>query len=110
MGLTASKSPTIAPNGTEKYPFLIELTAKRWKGLFLIAFTLGFAGLFLFFWQLWVIVYRQLMESGYNIETSSVQVFTQIFTNFFGIVACLLLLASLIIGCYAKFMAWWRHG
>ena len=51
MTLTGSKSSTLVPNGTEDYPFLIELTAKRWKGLILLAFLLGFAGMFLFFWQ-----------------------------------------------------------
>ena len=60
MTLTGSKSSTLVPNGTEDYPFLIELTAKRWKGLILLAFLLGFVGMFLFFWQAWTIVYSRL--------------------------------------------------
>ena len=40
MALIASKSHSMVPNGTEEYPFLIELTAKRWKGLILLAFVL----------------------------------------------------------------------
>ena len=110
MGLTASKSPSVLPNGTEKYPFLIELTAKRWKGLILFAFALGFVGMSLLFWQVWVVVYRPLMEGIFNLGSSPFNTFTHIFTSFSGVLGSLLVLASLTIGCYARFMAWWQHG
>lgn len=110
MALTASKSPSMLPNGTEKYPFLIELTAKRWKGLILLAFIIGFLGMFLFFWQVWDIVYRPLMESGFVIGSSPLNNFTQIFSTFLGVLGCLMFLISLLMGFYARFMSWWRHG
>lgn len=110
MALTASKSPSMLPNGTEKYPFLIELTAKRWKGLILLAFIIGFLGMFLFFWQVWAIVYQPLIESGFVLGNSPLNNFTQIFTNFAGLLGCLMFLTALAIGFFARFMAWWRHG
>ena len=110
MALTASKSPSMVPNGTDKHPFLIELTSKRWKGLILLAFILGFLGMFLFFWQAWAIVYRPLIESGFVFGTSPLNYFTEIFTSFTGILGCLMFLAAMVIGFYARFMAWWRHG
>ena len=110
MTLTGSKSSTLVPNGTEDYPFLIELTAKRWKGLILLAFVLGFVGMFLFFWQVWTIVYRPLMEGGFILSSSPLNSLTQVFTSFAGVLGCLLFIAAIVIGFYARFMAWWRHG
>jgi len=100
----------MVPNGTEKFPFLIELKAKRWKGLILLAFVLGFLGMFLFFWQVWAIVYRPLIESGFVIGNSPLNNFAELFTSFAGLFGCLLFLVALAIGFYARFMAWWRHG
>jgi len=108
--LTGSKSSTLVPNGTEDHPFLIELTAKRWKGLILLAILLGFAGMFLFFWQAWTIVYRPLMEGGFIVGSSPLNSLTQVFTSFTGVFGCLLLIAAVVIGFYARVMAWWRHG
>ena len=110
MTLTGSKSSTLVPNGTEDYPFLIELTAKRWKGLILLAFALGFVGMFLFFWQVWTIVYRPLMEGSFVLGTTPLSSFPEVFTSFAGILGCILFIAAIVIGFYARVMAWWRHG
>ena len=97
MTLTGSKPSTLVPNGTEDYPFLIELTAKRWKGFILLAFLLGFVGMFLFFWQVWTIVYRPLMEGGFILTSSPLSSFTQVFTSFAGILGCLLFTAAIAV-------------
>ena len=110
MTLTGSKPSTLGPNGTEDYPFLIELTAKRWKGFILLAFLLGFGGMFLFFWQVWTIVYRPLMEGSFVLGTTPLSRFPEVFTSFAGILGCILFIAAIVIGCYARVMAWWRHG
>ena len=110
MALTVSKSPSLVPNGTDKYPFLIELTSKRWKGLILLAFVLGFLGIFLFFWQVWAIVYKPLIESGFVLGASPLSNFTQIFTSLTGVLGCFMFITAMVIGFYARFMAWWRHG
>ena len=110
MTLTGSKSSTLVPNGTESHPFLIELTAKRWKGLIVLAFALGCVGMFLFFWQVWTIVYRPLMEGGFVLGSTPLSSFPEVFTSFAGVLGCLLFIAAIVIGFYARFMAWWRHG
>ena len=110
MTLTGSKPSTLVPNGTEDYPFLIELTAKRWKGFILLAFLLGFVGMFLFFWQVWTIVYRPLMEGGFVLGSTPLSSFPEVFTSFAGILGYILFIAAIVIGFYARVMAWWRHG
>ena len=110
MTLTGSKPSTLVPNGTEDYPFLIELPAKRWKGLIVLAFALGCAGMFLFFWQVWTIVYRPLIEGGFVFGSTPLCSFPEVFTSFAGILGCILFIAAIVIGFYARVMAWWRHG
>ena len=69
MATTAMKLPVTASGSTQNSTYLIELTAKRWKGLMLVAFVLGVLGVSVMIWQIWVGVYRPLIESGFTLGT-----------------------------------------
>ena len=110
MALTTLKPPGWAQDGTQTTPLLIELTAKRWKGLRLVAFSFGFVGIAVLFWQVWTSVYRPLIEFGFDTATPALTGFSHALTSIGGILGLLLFGASLTLGCYTRFMAWWRHG
>lgn len=105
----------IAPPGWQEDghmdpPVLIELTAKRWKGLLLVSFLLGLFGFFMFGWQMWAEVYSPLLTVGFTLKTSPGLMIGDAFTGAAGVIGMAALFLSLVIGIYARFMAWWRHG
>ena len=110
MATTAMKLSDTASGSTQNSAYLIELTAKRWKGLMLVAFVLGVLGVSVMIWQIWVGVYRPLIESGFTLGTSPLSGFGHALSSLGGILGILIFVSSLAIGFYAKFMAWWRHG
>lgn len=107
---TAMKLPNTASGNTQNSTYLIELTAKRWKRLMLLAFVLGVLGVSVMIWQIWVGVYRPLIESGFALGASPLTGFSHAMTSLGGTLGILIFGSSLAIGFYAKFMAWWRHG
>lgn len=104
------RSPGWDDDGADNPPILIELTAKRWKGLMLIAYALAFMSFFLFSWQLWSGVYQPLWEAGLKPGISPLLMMSETMSSFGGIVGQLFLISAIIVGGYARFMAWWRHG
>ena len=110
MKATTLRLPGWEHDGTETPPVLIELTAKRWKGLILVSFGAGLLGFLFLGWQVWVDVYKPLTVSGFNTEISALAGFGDVLISFGGTLGLLLLILSFGIGIYARFMAWWRHG
>ena len=110
MALTMPKPPGWSQDGSQKPPQLIELTAKRWKGLMLVAFLFGILGISVLIWQIWTNVYKPLIELGFVADTPALPNFGHALTSIGGILGLLLFGASLAIGFYARIMAWWRHG
>jgi len=103
-------SPGWGEDGRSDPPILIELKAKRWKGLQIVAFVLGLLGFLLLGWQIWAEVYEPLLTAGLTLKTQPVPMLGDALFGFGGIFGLLALLAALGIGVYARFMAWWRHG
>jgi len=110
MKITALHTPGWSDDGAESPPMLIELTAKRWKGLVLVSFVSGLLGFLLLGWQVWIDVYRPLLVSGFSPETSALAGFGDVPLSVAGMLGLLLLMGSFGLGLYARFMAWWRHG
>ena len=97
--------------GYTEPPVLIELTAKRWKALIVIAFVFGWAGLGLVFWQMWLGLYRPLSSDGFTRGSEAYgSLLSDAFLGPLGILGMLFLATAFGIGVYARFMAWWRHG
>lgn len=93
-------------------PLLIELTAKRWKALMLVAVALMALGFLMLGWQLWAEVYRPILDLDQSRAAAALQ-FTRLMEAMSGAAAWigwLLVLAGTVLGIYARFMAWWRHG
>jgi hypothetical protein len=92
-------------------PFLIELTAKRWKALILISAGLMALGFFALGWALWVEVYRPIFDLDQPRRVvEPLARFKEAMTGVEAWVGWLLLIAATALGIYARFMAWWRHG
>ncbi len=104
------RSPGWDDDGTDNKPILVELTAKRWKGLILIAYILAVLSFLLLGWQLWSGVYQPLLEEGLKPETSPMSVMGETMFGFGGIIGFLFLGSAIALSAYARFMAWWRHG
>ena len=104
------RSPGWDDDGRDNPPLLIELTAKRWKGLILIAYTLAIVSFILLGWQLWSGVYQPLLEIGLKPDTSPIAALGDALYGFGGIAGLSLLVAAVVLSIYARFMAWWRHG
>ncbi|MEE2746184.1 MAG: hypothetical protein VX617_04800 [Pseudomonadota bacterium] len=88
----------------------VELTAKRWKLLMLFALGSGVLGSLSLLWQIWKSVYQPIIEGQISLSGNPLSSFTDTFVSFFGTIGLIFLLFSIIIGVYAKFMAWWYHG
>ena len=110
MKIAAIRPPGWYENGTKPKPILIEMTAKRWKGLLLLAFASGILGLILVSWQTWVDVYQPLLVGGFNANASALAGFGDIFFGVPGALGLVLLMTSFALGAYARLMAWWHHG
>lgn len=92
-------------------PVLIELTAKRWKSLIVIAFTLGWIGAALMTWQVWSGFYRPLLDKGFaGTADAYADLLSGALIGPFGVLGIIFLALAMAIGFYARFMAWWRHG
>ena len=110
MKFAAIRPPGWAENGNTTSTVLVELTAKRWKGLLLLAFATGLLGIVLISWQIWEDVYRPFLIPGFKLETTELDGFREVFFGPAGAIGIFFLTASSILGIYARFMAWWRHG
>tara|TARA_B100000315_G_scaffold255517_1_gene299062 strand:+ start:2177 stop:2521 length:345 start_codon:yes stop_codon:yes gene_type:complete len=97
-------------DGRTEPPILIELTAKRWKGLTLLAAILAWLGIGVLMWHLWHGLYAPLLETGLAPSTKPADLFANAFSGFAVIFSMALLASAAVIGFYARFMAWWRHG
>ncbi|MAF49802.1 MAG: hypothetical protein QGH73_15225 [Rhodospirillales bacterium] len=109
-GLTRFQPPGWEHDGTQVTPTLIELTAKRWKGLILVSYVLFAAGLLIMGQQLWSGLYRPLFDGQLALDGSPISLLGEAFSGLgavFGTIAVVLALAVMV---YARFMAWWRHG
>jgi hypothetical protein len=92
-------------------PMLIELTAKRWKALTLISAALLVLGLVILSWQMWVEVYRPILDLDQPRGAfAPLDQFREAMGGAGGIVGWLFVLVAAALGLYARFMAWWRHG
>lgn len=111
FGRAMARIPGWNHTGYAKPPVLIELTAKRWKALIVIAFLLGWSGIALVIWQLWLGLYRPLIGDGFKGGSEAyADLLSGAIIGPVGIIGLVLLAGALGIGFYARFMAWWRHG
>ena len=110
MKIAAIRPPGWYENGNTPQPMLIEMTAKRWKGLLLLAFASGILGLILVSWQIWADVYQPLLVGGFKANTSNLAGFGDLFFRVPGALGLVFLMTSFALGAYARFMAWWHHG
>ena len=97
-------------DGTAVAPTLIELTAKRWKGLMLVGYVFLFVGLGLIGLQLWNGLYAPWSTGQLSLGQSPIALLGQTITGAGGIVGSIILAIALAVMIYARFMAWWRHG
>ena len=67
-------------------------------------------GLSLLFWEIWISVYEPLINSGFVLGQSPMAGFRAVFTSLMGAVGSILIIFSLALGFYSRFMAWWKHG
>ena len=92
-------------------PLLIELTAKRWKALMLVSAVLMLIGLAVLSWQMWVEVYRPILEAGFGAaQPAPFERFKDAMSGPEAAIGWLFLVIAIVLGLYARFMAWWRHG
>jgi hypothetical protein len=110
FGLARLAPPGWDQDGTQVAPTLIELTAKRWKGLVLVGYVLLFAGLGLIGQQLWSGLYGPLFDGRLGLDQSPIALLGQTLTGAGGIAGTIVLALALAVMIYARFMAWWRHG
>lgn len=97
-------------DGTAIAPTLIELTAKRWKGLMLVGYVFLFAGLGLIGLQLWNGLNAPWFGGQLSLDQSPIALLGQTMTGAGGIAGSIILAIALAVMIYARFMAWWRHG
>ena len=81
LKIAGIRPPGWNEDGTTPQPLLIEMTAKRWKGLLLLSFVSGILGLILVSWQIWADVYQPLLANGFNLSTSAIASFGDIFAG-----------------------------
>ncbi|MBT3885516.1 MAG: hypothetical protein HOO19_14390 [Rhodospirillaceae bacterium] len=110
FGLSRLAPPGWNQDGTAIPPTLIELTAKRWKGLLLVGYAFLIAGFGLIGLQLWNGLYGPLFNGQLGLEQSPVAMLGEVVTGAAGIVGAIILAFALAVLIYARFMAWWRHG
>ncbi len=110
MAFALANIPGWRDDGGTEPPILIELTAKRWKVLTLLAAVLAWLGIIILLWQLWNSLYAPLLETGLSPGSAPADLFAQAFSGFGIILSMALLASAMAIGLYARFMAWWRHG
>lgn len=111
FGRALARIPGWTDSGYQEPPVLIELTAKRWKALIVIAYILGWIGVTLIIWQLWAGFYRPLISHGFGVTgTDYTNLLSGAFIGVSGILGLVFLTFAMAIGFYARFMAWWRHG
>ena len=110
FGLSRLTPPGWHQDGTAIPPTLIELTAKRWKGLLLVSYAFLIAGLGLIALQLWNGLYGPLFNGQLRLEQSPLAMLGEAFTGAAGIIGTIILAIALAVMIYARFMAWWRHG
>ncbi|MEE2760505.1 MAG: hypothetical protein VYE18_03580 [Pseudomonadota bacterium] len=110
FGMTRLAPPGWDQDGTQAPPTLVELTAKRWKGLIVVGYAFLFAGLTLIGTQVWSGVYRPMFEGQLSLTQSSTALLVNTFTGAGGIAAGIFIVSALGLVIYARFMAWWRHG
>ena len=110
FGLSRLAPPGWDQDGTAIPPTLIELTAKRWKGLLLAGYTFLIAGLGLIELQLWNGIYGPWFNGQLRLEQSPAAMLGEAITGAAGIVGAIILAFALLVVIYARFMAWWRHG
>jgi hypothetical protein len=91
-------------------PVLIELTAKRWKGLIVLSAIFAWSGLGLMAWQLWSGIYAPLLKLGTNPNLPLFGHLQDAFSGFSAVLGATLVASALVVGIYARFMAWWQHG
>jgi hypothetical protein len=92
-------------------PFLVELTAKRWKALMLVSAGLMVLGLLVLGWQMWSEIYRPIFELDQAPGTfQPMERLKEALGGFAAGIGWALLVAATGVGLYARFMAWWRHG
>ena len=90
--------------------FLIEQTDKKWKFLKILAILFVSVGITIFLWQLWELVYKPIIENGWINNKTPFSVIFPLITKPFSILSIVLISTGFIVGAYAGFMAWWRHG
>ena len=90
--------------------FLIEQTDKKWKFLKILAILFVSIGITIFLWQLWDLVYKPIIENGWLNNKAPFSAVSTLITKPFFILSIVLISTGLIVGAYAKYMAWWRHG
>ena len=110
FGMTKLTLPGWDQDGTKATPTLIELTAKRWKGLIVVGYAFLFPGLVLIGNQVWSGLYRPMFEGQLRLTQSPTTLLGDTFTGAGGIAGGILLAIALGLMIYARFMAWWRHG
>ena len=110
MKIATIRPPGWNEDGTKPRPILIEMTAKRWKGLLLLSFVSGILGLILVSWQIWADVYQPLLASGFDTSSSALTGFGDIFFAVPGGIGIVLMMVSFALGAYARLMVWWHHG
>ena len=101
--------PGFRDSDTSRDTQLIELTAKRWKALKVIAVALGGLGLVFILWQLWAGLYRPLLDQGFVTEHAPAAL-REAFIGPAGVAGMAIFAAGLAVAIYARFMAWWHHG
>ena len=110
MKIASIRPPGWNTAGSDNQTIRIEMTDKRWKGLLLVAFSLGVLGLILVSWQIWADIYQPLMLGSFKGNASPLAGFDSIVFGIAGAIGIALLMTSFALGTYAKFMAWWHHG
>ena len=110
MKSAAIRPPGWNKDGTKPQTILIEMTAKRWKGLLLLSFASGILGLILLSSQIWADVYQPLLANGFNSDAPALFGFGDVFSTVSGGLGLVLIVTSFALGAYARLMAWWHHG
>jgi len=110
FGMTRLAPPGWDQDGTQVPPTLIELTAKRWKGLIVVGYAFLIVGLVLIGTQVWNGLYGPMFEGQLNLTQSPTALLVDSLTGTGGIAGGLAIASALGLVMYARFMAWWRHG
>ena len=88
-------------------PVLIEQTAKKWKAFKILGTVLSLGGVGLYAWHLVVNFYvRWEIDHDFDTPTD----IEYLFVGAWPFTASVLFVSGIGVLCYARFMAWWRHG